>query len=219
MRFGDVLLSHTMHYPLKLTNVFPGLGLYLPDPLQVRSVYEKQLLSEPDTPFPFWAKTWPSAFALASFLRDEIKWTEGKNVLELGAGTALPSFAVAPFADSVTISDHAPEAVALMKKNIAHLGLQNAHACLIDWNALPPNLEAGVLLLSDTNYAAGQFPSLLNLIDRFVNAGTTVILSTPVRINITPFAEAIRPLIKYSVLRTHSQPQEAVEIRILVLGK
>lgn len=206
-----------MSYPDKLTTIFHDLELYLPDDAQVKPVYESLLASNAKTPFPFWARTWPAAFELASFLREEKSFTAGKQILELGAGTALPSFAISNIASTVTISDHAADAVALMNKNIAHLQLQNVNARQLDWNFFPDDVTADVLLLSDINYATDQFTPLLSIIHRFIDNGRTVILSTPQRINITPFAEALQPFTKHSVLRVHAN--EAVEIRLLVLSK
>jgi predicted nicotinamide N-methyase len=203
-----------MPYPITVYKPFPDLELYLPIPEQVKLIYEQLLASDPQTPFPFWAKTWPAAYELASFLRNEPQWVAGKKLLELGAGSALPSFAVAQVVSGMILSDHAEEAVELMEKNIAHLGLHHAKAMHLDWNDFPENITADVLLLSDINYDSGQFGPLLILINRFLEKGTTVILSTPQRINITSFAEALAPFIRQSFLRG-----EGGTIRIWVLTK
>ncbi len=104
-----------MRYPENLMNVWDELELFVPDQELVQPVYKKMQAQNPATPFPFWAKIWPSAYALVSFLKEEPQWTAGKNILELGAGIGLPSLALAPQAKSVIISDHAPEAVRLME--------------------------------------------------------------------------------------------------------
>jgi predicted nicotinamide N-methyase len=200
-----------MPYPTTLHKIFDDLELYIPIPEKVKPAYENLLAANPQTPFPFWAKTWPSAYELASFLRDEPQWIAGKKVLELGAGSALPSFAIAQAASGMIVSDHSAEAVELMEKNIAHLGLHHVKAMQLDWNDLPENISADVLLLSDINYDSGQFDPLLQLINRFLENGTIVLLATPQRINITSFAEALEPFIKRSVLKS--------EIRILILGR
>jgi predicted nicotinamide N-methyase len=207
-----------MYYQLSLHKIFNGLQLYIPDPEKVRATYEKLLLKNPATAFPFWAKIWPSAYELASFLIEEPQWIKGKKVLELGAGIGLPSFVVAHLTADIIVSDHDAEAVVLMEKNIDHLQLDHAKAMLLDWNYFPENIKTDVLLLSDINYAAEQFDPLLNLIKHFLEDGTTIILATPQRINITPFAERLQPFIKQSLLRSN-QVNEPTEIRILVLSK
>lgn len=196
-----------------------GFLLYLPDPEQVKPVYEASLEKDPATAFPFWAQIWPSALALASFLKEEQGLIKDKKVLELGAGIGLPSFAVAELASEMTISDHAPGAVALIKKNIQYLGLQHISALLLDWNHLPEDICAETVLLSDVNYAPGQFDALLALIRKFTEQGSTIVLATPQRITITPFAEALQPYIRQSVLKTVTGLRQDVEIRILVLSR
>jgi predicted nicotinamide N-methyase len=207
-----------MSYPDILLEIQKGFSLYVPDPEQTKRVYEQLCAKDPATPFPFWAKIWPSAIALADFLQQQPHWIKDKQVLELGAGIGLPSLRMAQQAAGMLISDHAPEAVALLQKNIQYLGLVNVNAAHLDWNDLPEGIRADTLLLSDINYAPEQFAPLLGLIRKMLAQGTTIVLATPQRITITPFAEAIQPYIKDSVLQTVLENGQPVEIRILVLA-
>lgn len=204
-----------MLYPTILFKTKHAPELYIPDPELVRKTYEHLLSTDSTTPFPFWAKIWPSAFAMIHFLREEPQWIKGKKLLEIGAGIGLPSFTVANQVKEIIISDHATEAVALMEKNIAHMQLANAKAMCFDWNDSPDGIQTEVVLLSDINYAPEQFPSLLKLIHLFLEQGTIIILTTPQRITITPFAEALMDFVKHSSL----QVIDEVEIRVWVLKK
>lgn len=207
-----------MAYPNNLIKIQDGLQIYVPEPEQVKSVYENLLANDDTTPFPFWAKIWPSAEAMTSFLKEEPHWIDRKKVLEIGAGIGLPSFAMAAHASTMIISDHAPEAVALIEKNIQYLELQHVKAMCLDWNHFPENITADTVLLSDINYAPVQFAPLLLLIRKFLERGATILLSTPLRITIAPFAEALQPFIKRSVLQTIEHLKQTSEIRILVLS-
>lgn len=202
-----------MLYPIVLAQVTPDVALYIPDPQRVRATYEQLSAADPSTAFPFWAKIWSSGYVLATFLQEEPHWIQTKQVLEIGAGIALPSFTIAHEAATVVVTDHAPEAVALMNKNITHLGLKNVTSLYLDWNDLPQNLRADVLLLSDINYADAQFGALLVLIRRFLSQGSTIILTTPQRINAGPFAEALQSYVVRSEVRVY----EGVEVRVMVL--
>ncbi len=207
-----------MLYPDKLVQIQAGLALYIPDPELVRPTYEHLLAKDVTTPFPFWAKIWPSALAISSFLKAEPHWIEGKRVLELGAGMGVPSFAAAVHASEIIISDHATEAVALIRKNIQYLGLQHVQAMCLDWNHFPDNIKAEVLLLSDINYAPDQFASLLVLLHTFLQQGTTIILSTPERITAHAFVTALQPYIKRSFLQPVEEINQIVQIRIIILA-
>lgn len=66
-----------MVYPISLQEVQEGLSLYLPEPGSVKIVYEQLLDKDPKVAFPFWAKIWTSAIALADFLRTEPEWVIG----------------------------------------------------------------------------------------------------------------------------------------------
>lgn len=207
-----------MFYPDILIETETGLSLYIPDPERVKSTFENLLAADAATPFPFWAKIWPSAIALSSFLKEEQQYIKAKRVLEIGAGIGLPSFSVAHHAAEMIISDHAEEAVLLIEKNIQHLGLQNAKAIHLDWNHFPDSIKAETLLLSDINYEPAQFNALLVLIRNFLEQGTTILLSTPQRITVSSFAEVLQPFIKQSVLQTVTHTHSIIDIRILVLS-
>lgn len=207
-----------MLYPVKLANILDQLTLYIPDPDQVRTVYEKQLIKDPATAFPFWAKIWASSWALTSFLENKLQLVEGKKVLEIGAGIGLPSFSVAHAAESLIISDQAAEAVVLMEKNIEHLGLRNAKALCLDWNHFPEGINADVALLSDINYAPEEFEALLKLIQRFLEQGSTIIIATPQRIMATPFVAALEPFIKLTALEPVKENGQAIDISLLMLS-
>ena len=204
-----------MHYPVQLIRVNETLSLYLPIPTDIRPVYEKSIQAVPETPFPFWARVWPSSRALTTFLEQNKELVKGKQVLEIGAGTGLPSFSVAPTAASVIISDHAPDAVELMKKNISFLGLANVKAMCLDWNQIPEELKADTVLLSDINYAPDQFGPLIKLIHRFLEKESTVVIATPQRIMGISFAEQLSPFI----VQQEELIAEETRISLFVLAK
>lgn len=208
-----------MRYPLKLTPFSAELAIYIPDYEQVKEVYEAILIDHPAEPFPYWAKLWPSSIALVQYLKANTIWIEHKNVLEIGAGLGLPSFMIAGYANSVQVSDYAPEAVELLEKNIQHLRLHNVQAMELDWNRVPDSIKPDVVLLSDVNYNPGQFDGLLQLITKLIANGTIVLLSTPQRIMASPFVNAIQELVKQSHVEIVNENGKSIEISILVLFK
>jgi predicted nicotinamide N-methyase len=144
-------------------------------------------------PFPYWAKVWPSALALCSFIAAHPQLVAGKKVLELAAGLGLPGMLTAGLAAEVTISDYAPEAVRLMNASIALNALSNARSKMLNWNALPADLHTDVLLLSDINYEPSAFESLYKVLLNFLNQGSLIHLSTPQRLMAKPFIERLLP--------------------------
>jgi predicted nicotinamide N-methyase len=142
-----------------------------------------------------------------------------KTVLELGAGIGLPSLLMANEAKAIQISDYDLEAVELLRKNIAHLQLQNVQAMQLDWNTIPEHITAEVVILSDVNYDPTQFETLTKLIEKFIHQGCTIILSTPQRIMASPFVQKLEG---YIIERHEALVDEngiPKEISILVLSK
>lgn len=208
-----------MSYPIKLVQIENGRTIYIPDSDQVKLMYENLHQIDPSTPFPFWAKIWPSAKAICLFLEKEPQWIQGKKVLEIGAGIGLPSFSIALHTASITISDYSREAVALIQKNIQHLQLKNTTALCLDWNHYQTTIEADTILLCDINYDPSEFEPLFKLIQHFLLKGSTLIIATPYRITAVPFADLLQPYIKRIEWETISEDNQLVEISIMILSK
>ena len=208
-----------MQYQVQLTQIDAEKAIYIPAYEAVKTIYAALLELDPASPFPYWAKVWPSSIALHNMLKKHPSLIKDKTVLELGAGIGLPALMMAGITKSIQISDYDLEAVALLKKNIEHLQLQNAEALQLDWNNVPENLNPEVVILSDVNYDPIQFDTLINLIDKFVNQGCTILLSTPQRIMASPFVQKLETYIKdrYEVLVDEKGIKK--EISILVLSK
>ncbi len=204
-------------YPLQLVTLNNGLSLYIPDPALVKTTYQKLVATDPRTIFPYWAKVWASSKAMVAFLQEEPNWIENKQVLEIGAGIGFPSFSIAQKASSVIISDYNSDAVSLAQKNINHLNINNATATVLDWNHIPSELFADTILLSDINYNPSNFDALVDSINRFINMGSTIVLSTPNRITTNPFIDRLSAFI-YKTKKYQIDNGET-EIAIFVLKK
>ena len=208
-----------MQYPVQLTQISAEKAIYIPAYEAVKAVYASLIKSDPVTPFPFWAKLWPSSIALLDVLKAHPHLIENKHVIEIGAGIGLPSLMMADVAKSIQISDYNLEAVELLQKNIAQLQLRNVQALQLDWNNLPENIHPEVVILSDINYDPTQFETLKKIIEKFINQGCTIILSTPQRIMASPFVIAISAFIIADYEELVDENGVNQEISILVLSK
>jgi predicted nicotinamide N-methyase len=208
-----------MQYPLELTQISAEKAIYVPVYDAVKAIYTDLLAMDPASPFPYWAKVWPSAIALVKVLQKHPSLIRDKTVLELGAGIGLPTLLMASEAKTIQVSDYDSEAVELLRKNIAHLQLQNVQALQMDWNDLPENIDPEVIILSDVNYDPTQFESLTKLIQKFIHQGCTIILSTPQRIIANPFVLALSEFIIADYLEMVDENGVTKEISILVISK
>jgi len=73
--------------------------------------------------------------------------------------------------------------------------------------------------LSDTNYEPAAHNSLVLLIEKFINKGSTIILATPNRLSSNPFIERISQYIYCSKNYTIIENESSIEIVVLVLKK
>ncbi|HSC54137.1 MAG TPA: hypothetical protein VLC98_10965 [Phnomibacter sp.] len=146
--------------------------------------------------FPYWAKLWPSAIALAKFISNNPQHVACKKVWEIAAGLGLPSLVAAPLAASVHCSDMSADAVDYAASSAALAGLHNMRCYTLNWNDISATETADTLLLSDVNYEPEVFETLLNLVQHFLKTGTTVLLASPQRLMAKAFIEQLLPFCK-----------------------
>ena len=200
LRTPDFRLSvFLLRSPVFRTNIFAALAyplfieaiplhgstvhLYVPEPVALQQQYLQQKEKDPHTPFPYWAKLWPAGIGLARFVLAHPQYVAGKQVLELAAGLGLPSLVAAEWATQVCCTDSSAEAVEAATQSAAIAGRGNMICETLNWNELPHPLPAvHTLLLSDVNYEPSVFESLLQVIHRFWEQGTTILLTTPQRL-------------------------------------
>lgn len=185
--------------------------LVVPSVDAVQQWYRQQTT---ETPFPYWAKVWPAALALSSFLVQNKHLIQHKRVLEIAAGLGLPSLVAAQFASTVSCSDYVQEPLDFVEQSIQHNQLNNISCSILNWNDIPKNILTDVLLLSDINYEPTAFKSLLNMLQQFLQQSTTIILATPQRLMAKPFIEQLLP---YCIQQENVVVQET-GISILVLS-
>lgn len=169
-----------MDFPLLLKEYFIGaklIHLFEPDRAIVINNYQNGHIA-----FPYWSQVWPAAIGLSRFIINHPHYTQGKHVLELAAGLGLPSIVAAANAASVVASDYEEEALSAIQKSTEFNHLQNLQVQLLNWYALPANLFADILLLSDVSYDAALFSVQEKVIHNFLQQGTVVIMSTPQRL-------------------------------------
>lgn len=147
-----------------------------------------------NAPGHYWAKLWPSAWALAGFLHAH-KNIDTKSCLELGAGLALPSLLLAKMNKSseFVVTDTEPKALQMAEKNALRNGLNNFKTRQYDlldfqWNHWP---ETDLLLMSDLAYEPSLQAPILRLISEAVLLKKRWILSLPDRYASRIFLEGL----------------------------
>jgi len=189
----------------------------VPNAQEVRDSYFQLKQVQAQVPFPHWTKLWPAALALADFIHEHPELVQHQNVLELAAGLGLPSFLAARYAQSVCCSDYQEEAVAVMTRTAQHLQFPHFTCQVLDWNSLPDDLTADVLLLSDINYDPVQFAGLYQVLQRFLRQGTVILLATPQRLMAKPFIEKLLPFCRQQYEMTIYHLQQHTPISLLLL--
>ena len=123
---------------------------------------------------PYWAYPWAGGAALARFVLDGSD-TQGRRVLDFGAGSGLVGIAAAlAGAASVAVEDTDPVARAAVAVNAAANGVRLTFAAT----------EPDLILCGDVFYEAGVAAMVLQRLDSFRAAGARVLVGDPGRANL-----------------------------------
>jgi predicted nicotinamide N-methyase len=195
-----------------------SIKLYVPVYDYVKRKYEERSAVSGKVHFPYWAKIWPAAIGMCNFIRAHASLIRNKRVVELAAGLGLPSLLAAKYATEVCCSDYLQDALDVIEKSIAANEYNNIYTRLLNWHNLPENLQPDVLLMSDVNYDEDEFAILYTVIERFINRGTTIILSTPQRLMAKSFISKLLPWISMQEEMEINVPERTF-VSIFVLRK
>jgi len=195
-----------------------SIKLYVPGYDYVKQKYEESKLNAAGKHFPYWAKIWPAAIGMCNFISVHPSLVRGRKVLELAAGLGLPSLLAAAYAAEVCCSDYLQDAIDVIDRSITINEYNNVYTRLLNWHHLPDSLHADVLLLSDVNYDEEEFAILYKVVERFINSGTTIILSTPQRLMAKSF---ISKLLQWVTIQQEMEigVSEQTFVSIFVLKK
>lgn len=193
--------------------------LYVPDIASVKSSYENQRHGDPAAPFPYWARVWPSAMALSTFIVQYPSFIAGKKVLEMAAGLGLPSLVAAHAATSVHCTDMDADAMALAAASAAESQLNNMHCQVLNWDHIPADLYADTVLLSDVNYEPDAFETLHRMIQHFLALGATMLLASPQRLMAVAFINTLQQYVQQHTVMEVQDEGAITPISVFVLRR
>lgn len=111
--------------------------------------------------------TWPCSPVLAQYIWHNRSWIEGKTVLELGAGTALPGIVAAKCGANVHLSDSATLSKCRenCQKSCYANGLHDVSVHGITWGRFDPGIfklpNLDIVMASDCFYDADDFEDIV----------------------------------------------------------
>jgi predicted nicotinamide N-methyase len=126
--------------------------------------------------FPFWIRLWDAAMVLAYVLGSQ-RDTEGKRLLELGAGLGAPGLAAAAAGYTVTLSDYEDIIMDFQRVSAAASGLKEIDFVHLDW--LQPQTLApfDVLVGAEILFRDTFFQPLLDIFSTLLKPDGTIFLA------------------------------------------
>ena len=171
----------------KIELEFKGITILAEQVVDLETVWQKLLDLGEDHPWvkderiPYWAEVWPSAIALSKHLISKKTFLQGKSVLEIGCGLAIPGIVAAKLGAKVVISDYQQDALDLAKHNWMLNHSQEPDCLQLDWRDPHPEMAADILLASDVAYEKRSFEPLIAAFSTLVKPGGTIFISEPGR--------------------------------------
>ena len=131
----------------------------------------------------------------------------------------MPSLVAAKNTLSVLCTDYAEAAIEIAGASARYHGHQNFTTSIVDWTKMTARPKADVLLLSDVNYEPSVFQALQQVINGYLNDGTTILLSTPQRLMAKEFINYLLPFVVETEQINVEQKTDDVAISVFVLKK
>ncbi len=126
--------------------------------------------------FPFWIRLWDAAMVLAYVLGGQ-KDTEGKQLLELGAGLGAPGLAAAAAGYSVTLSDYEDIIMDFQRVSAAASGLSGIRFIHLDWLERQTLEPFDVLAGAEILFREEFFQPLLHIFSTLLKPQGTIFLA------------------------------------------
>lgn len=157
-----------------------------------------------DEYMPYWSELWPAGVALARHVATAAH-LEGRRVLELGAGLALPSFAAALRGADVLATDWADDAMPLLRENAERNGAR-IDTLVCDWRDADELVRRGpwdVVLAADVLYEERNVEPLAELLSRL--AAPEALVCDPGRKFLEPFRGTVAS--RFRLDERHPDPE------------
>ncbi len=127
--------------------------------------------------FPFWVKIWEASLVLAEFLL-KMPPKQGRRILELGAGMAVPGMVASSFGHDVTVTDYEDEIMDFVRASAIFNKCPSLKCEALDW--FKPRDDLGqfeVIIGSELLFHQRFFPPLLEVMKRYLAPGGAIYLS------------------------------------------
>lgn len=124
---------------------------------------------------PYFGVLWPAGKALAAYVVQNVTRLEGRQILEVGCGLALPSLLLGKLGIEVTASDNHPDVPLFLERNQKLNKINLPLFSAVDWRKSPNSAPSWDRIIgSDILYESYQPQALLEVLGRLLKPGGEV---------------------------------------------
>lgn len=146
---------------------------------------------------PYFGAIWPSAVALAEWIAREGERSrlQGKRVLEIGCGLAVPSLVAVHYGASAVLSDSHPDVPRFLTTNIKLNGDPQIDYIVADCDGEMGSTESfDYIIGSDILYEQQHVAIFSAILDRYADRQTKIVIADPGRAYIQKFVNSMNQL-------------------------
>ncbi|MFP4668496.1 MAG: class I SAM-dependent methyltransferase [Desulfobacterales bacterium] len=143
--------------------------------------------------FPFWVKIWEAGIVLTDTLL-HMNLDKNQHILELGAGMGITGLFLAAFGYNVTATDNNKDALALMRLNADHNGIENLRIKELDWHR--PQLDGPFDMIcgSELVYKKSDVEPVTKILNTMLKSEGTAYLAHDIsRMSMIDFLKGAEP--------------------------
>ncbi|OEU45407.1 MAG: hypothetical protein BBJ60_02305 [Desulfobacterales bacterium S7086C20] len=130
--------------------------------------------------FPFWVKVWEASLLLSNHLL-KMDLEKKIKILEIGAGMGVTGLFLGVLGYDVTITDYDEDALALIKMNVEHNGLNNVSVRRLDWNNPDLKESFNIICGSELIYNEASIHPIIRLFKTYLRPQGTIFMAHDIK--------------------------------------
>lgn len=187
-------------YKTEITELFiRDKSYYLKHITNIDEVFDQLIQSDNtdinkiDERIPYWTELWPSSLAMCQFILDHEERFKNKNIIEIGAGLAMPSIVASAFSNQVLVTDYLEDALKFARENCELNHVHQVDFQILDWRNILTSQKYDIIIASDIAYERRFFDELPNAIASLMSDEGSCFISEPNRMMAIDFFEKELP--------------------------
>ena len=141
---------------------------------------------------PYWSELWPSSYAMAEFILQDISQFKSRSIIEIGCGVGLISTVLMKAGIEVLATDFQKTALKFTENNVYRNSGRHIDTYLLDWRYPDIDKKFDIIIASDVVYESRAIKPVVNVFNHLLEKNGEIFLAEPNRTIAQPFFALLR---------------------------